>query len=991
MILSLPDAASLNTFIQNFGDSSQWGNFIVSVLCALFMFTMRTETATKERPWTTYLGLAFSVFAIQYLTIILFLYIREAPPPYLLKQMYGTLISFFLLLAAQTFANKSKLLSNFIIVIIVLEIIRSFYYYYFPAPQNIIGIQHTAIRISSYLLTIIAFWYFGYSVFLNTKIYKSKIGFIVGFIYGAIHFIAPLIPDIVQFLTVNIDSGLINGCKELQSFIDSKPQVGLSELECYQRLLRSEILTLLICISIPLKLFLFYFAFRITNLETRSLIKIRKHLRGSVNSRQEFFSSEVLLKAIKQVFKVDAVDLEVLVPSEKENVAHVFSYLPESEKDSGKTEPYKIKILNEPLYKKFENLQLQESKSRIEQIKGNKILRKLRIFFTGIIEKREIPPFDGVVPIKYHGGLIGSLTLKKSDARDFTYSAQRLCYILSEDISTLVQFHRLQIASGFLIDELIKISPRPFSFQEINENFTNIIHKTLSPLKTSFTIDAGFVKTTFEKNEKDFQSVEVDKEVEYECKTNEVNDGRTFGTIKLNYNKSKDLFKKPSMGSYKPYREMVGKITTKFYLSLIEQKLNRIIEELSVELTKRHTYDGWFDVLTKSIQQAEHLGIAVFHPDKHTFWQSKASKKLNTNQNLISILENAYPHPKDIFKKFNDLNPTAVLTTPEILVVGIKLPLKSLAETRPKEFEPSDRESAIFIGIKRLEFADELDENSPWKTFLVKLSEIADNSLSRILFAKNIQQDQTENLEKRSILNISYLINFITHDLMNSLSRLSGGTGMINSHLSTLKLGTPLDAEIIEKLQNIQDAFKELQATVSEIRDKSKLQTNVGPNYLFKAINKARVIVKRKLKSDIDIHIVHKNHAGESSELAEDIEVTVDSDLVSYLFISLIENSIQAINDKEKSNEQGKIKIWAKIVEGNKFVDIYVQDNGTGVLPDIKDDIFNIGISRKTSGGWGLTLTLHMLRTNGGSIELYCSEPGKTIFLVRIPIHDKNN
>jgi signal transduction histidine kinase len=69
-------------------------------------------------------------------------------------------------------------------------------------------------------------------------------------------------------------------------------------------------------------------------------------------------------------------------------------------------------------------------------------------------------------------------------------------------------------------------------------------------------------------------------------------------------------------------------------------------------------------------------------------------------------------------------------------------------------------------------------------------------------------------------------------------------------------------------------------------------------------------------------------------------------------------------------------------------VTLYVEDTGPGIDPEIRDRLFDPGVSTKASG-WGVGLSLSariVRRIHSGSIEVIETGPEGTVFAIRIPI-----
>ena len=72
---------------------------------------------------------------------------------------------------------------------------------------------------------------------------------------------------------------------------------------------------------------------------------------------------------------------------------------------------------------------------------------------------------------------------------------------------------------------------------------------------------------------------------------------------------------------------------------------------------------------------------------------------------------------------------------------------------------------------------------------------------------------------------------------------------------------------------------------------------------------------------------------------------------------------------------------------GGQWVSLRIRDSGPGISPEVRDKIFEPGVSTK-SGGWGVGLALSRRIVEGvhtGKIELLETVEGTT-FQIRLPI-----
>lgn len=105
--------------------------------------------------------------------------------------------------------------------------------------------------------------------------------------------------------------------------------------------------------------------------------------------------------------------------------------------------------------------------------------------------------------------------------------------------------------------------------------------------------------------------------------------------------------------------------------------------------------------------------------------------------------------------------------------------------------------------------------------------------------------------------------------------------------------------------------------------------------------------------------------------------------LLVWALENVVKNALDAL-----AGRGGKITIYAREISGN-WVSLRIRDTGPGVDPEIRDKIFEPGITSKP-GGWGVGLALSRRIVEGvhkGKIELLESVEGTT-FQIRLPAAD---
>jgi signal transduction histidine kinase len=123
-------------------------------------------------------------------------------------------------------------------------------------------------------------------------------------------------------------------------------------------------------------------------------------------------------------------------------------------------------------------------------------------------------------------------------------------------------------------------------------------------------------------------------------------------------------------------------------------------------------------------------------------------------------------------------------------------------------------------------------------------------------------------------------------------------------------------------------------------------------------------------------------------ELERDLPPIRGNDvLLAWALENVVKNALDAL-----AGRGGGITLRAFHQEPD-WVTLQVQDTGPGVAPEIREKLFEPGMTTK-SGGWGVGLSLTrriVERIHGGQIELLSSDESGTVFQVRLPLAEARN
>jgi two-component system sensor histidine kinase AtoS len=109
------------------------------------------------------------------------------------------------------------------------------------------------------------------------------------------------------------------------------------------------------------------------------------------------------------------------------------------------------------------------------------------------------------------------------------------------------------------------------------------------------------------------------------------------------------------------------------------------------------------------------------------------------------------------------------------------------------------------------------------------------------------------------------------------------------------------------------------------------------------------------------------------------VPLLLDKRQITQVIYNLIRNGAEAIEDN------GTISVYSKI-QGQSF-QLFIQDTGSGIPPDVQKTIFEPFSTSKDSGtGLGLTIVQRIIENHKGKVELFSSSEEGTTFLITLPL-----
>lgn len=367
-------------------------------------------------------------------------------------------------------------------------------------------------------------------------------------------------------------------------------------------------------------------------------------------------------------------------------------------------------------------------------------------------------------------------------------------------------------------------------------------------------------------------------------------------------------------------------------------RLIQLTYSFSLNQQKLEYLESRFTLLTRYLEtliQNFPIGVVVLDPDKQVRLINYAA---------VDILN--YKHKPAINHPLSDLLQGISITVREDI----------------KDMIDSQRTSQ-WDGVQ-------LEEAKLLKIYAFPLRDDDENFIGSTLVFQDISMDKDLNdyfIQSEKMASVAEVAVGVAHEINNPLF-------IIQNYIELIKVRSA-DKDTQEKIGKIESELERIVEILTSLLSFSRIK-----NLPDRRVN-PRII--------LDETILLLTHAIAEKRIRiikhfppEDVFIVGEENKFKQLFMNLLSNSIDAVLDN------GKIEIRLSEVPDSEFIEVAIQDNGSGIPEDLNDKIFSPFFSTKISKkntGLGLSICRHILEELGGTIG-FTSIPGQnTVFTIRLP------
>ena len=262
--------------------------------------------------------------------------------------------------------------------------------------------------------------------------------------------------------------------------------------------------------------------------------------------------------------------------------------------------------------------------------------------------------------------------------------------------------------------------------------------------------------------------------------------------------------------------------------------------------------------------------------------------------------------------------------------------------------------------------------------FNAKVPEVkTDKDLETLNKNFNLMIDRLKNQQEKLIINERHeawgsLARKLAHEIKNPLTPIQLTIDRLKNKYSD-HLKDKDSTNFKENLKIINNQIKQIEKLVNEFSDFARMPKPIfRKNNLVELIND-NINLLKELDSSIEINF-KKN--------SDQILLESDREQISRVFLNLIKNSIESINQKSEKNSIFNKKISIELIQIDSHISIIIEDNGIGFV-DLKKNIKEIlnpyFTTKKNGTGLGLSIVNKIVNDHNGTIRFIPIESGAKI------------
>ncbi|MEP7367568.1 MAG: HAMP domain-containing sensor histidine kinase, partial [Acidobacteriota bacterium] len=230
---------------------------------------------------------------------------------------------------------------------------------------------------------------------------------------------------------------------------------------------------------------------------------------------------------------------------------------------------------------------------------------------------------------------------------------------------------------------------------------------------------------------------------------------------------------------------------------------------------------------------------------------------------------------------------------------------------------------------------------------------------------ESLQSARQELIRQERISTIGRMASSIVHDLRNPLAAIYGGAEMM--------VDTDLAPHQVKRLAaNIYRSSRRIQEMLNDLLQLTRGSAKERESCTVREVVEAAV-------EEVEA-AAQRNRIRITRNVPNDLMALLERARMERVFLNLLSNALEAVP------EGGEIQITA--ARDGRTVQIEVADNGPGIAPGIREQLFQpfVTFGKKNGLGLGLALSRQSVLEHGGEIWVEDRPGGGAKFIIRLPL-----
>ena len=262
----------------------------------------------------------------------------------------------------------------------------------------------------------------------------------------------------------------------------------------------------------------------------------------------------------------------------------------------------------------------------------------------------------------------------------------------------------------------------------------------------------------------------------------------------------------------------------------------------------------------------------------------------------------------------------------------------------------------------------------------VKVPEVkTDKDLEQLNKNFNLMTEKLKKQQDKLLLNERHeawenVARKLAHEIKNPLTPIQLIIDRLNSKFKKFLISEDDKKDFDNNLLTINKQIKQIENLVNEFSDFARM-----PKPMFKKLNLIAIIsenisLMNQLDPSVKILFRYKN---------KQTFVMCDTEQLNRVFVNLLKNSIESINEKMQKSPDLKKKIDIEILEKGVYIEIIITDNGIGFeVNNINNVLKPYYTTKKNGTGLGLPIVNKIITDHDGKLNILPLKDGAKIKII---------